>query len=360
MATGEEGDRLMDRLNEFRKCNPRIFDGEKAEHWIVEKWLMHMEKLFYDTFVEKRDKVWLATHHLDGEAYRWWMDIQDNSNIDLSAITWKRFKELLLAAYFPESVKRQMERDLHNLCQGDRTMAEYEQEFSQLLHYVPFVVRDDEDKAHIFEMVLRPSIFRFVQSSNLQTYLDVVNRALIVERGAADVQEQREGLDKGKDRFVVVFIDDIYVYSQSDEDHEEHLRPDGNVITYASRQLKDYERNYPTHDLELAANELNLRQRRWLELLKDYDLTILYHPGKANVVADALSRKSTENLAMIKEKKVYDVELQKIWAKMVDDYTGDFHVDDKGLFCFHDRICVPAESGIKEDILFEAHRASSV
>ncbi|GJU68348.1 putative reverse transcriptase domain-containing protein [Tanacetum coccineum] len=57
------------------------------------------------------------------------------------------------------------------------------------------------------------------------------------------------------------------------------------VIAYASRQLNPNEENYTTHDLELGA-ELNMRQRRWLELLADYDCEIHYHPGKENVVAD--------------------------------------------------------------------------
>nr|GFB54832.1 putative reverse transcriptase domain-containing protein [Tanacetum cinerariifolium] len=80
------------------------------------------------------------------------------------------------------------------------------------------------------------------------------------------------------------------------------------VISYASRQLKIHEKNYTTHDLELVLilalhegsedfiKELNMRQRRWLELLSDYDCEICYHPGKANVVADALSGKEQEPL----------------------------------------------------------------
>ncbi|KAA0054781.1 ty3-gypsy retrotransposon protein [Cucumis melo var. makuwa] len=109
------------------------------------------------------------------------------------------------------------------------------------------------------------------------------------------------------------------------------LMQQGKVVAYASRQLKSHEQNYRTHDLELAAvvfalkisrhylygekiqiftdhkslkyfftqKELNMRQRRWLELVKDYDCEILYHPGKANVVADALNRKVSHSAALI-------------------------------------------------------------
>ncbi|RHN78856.1 putative nucleotidyltransferase, Ribonuclease H [Medicago truncatula] len=109
------------------------------------------------------------------------------------------------------------------------------------------------------------------------------------------------------------------------------LMQEGKVVAYASRQLRVHEKNYPTHDLELAAvffvlkiwrhylygsrfevfsdhkslkylfdqKELNMRQRRWLELLKDYDFGLNYHPGKVNVVADALSRKTLHMSAIM-------------------------------------------------------------
>ena len=109
----------------------------------------------------------------------------------------------------------------------------------------------------------------------------------------------------------------------------------GRVVAYTSRKLKKHEQNYPTHDLEMDAvifalkiwkhylygmtceilidhkslkyifqqRDMNLRQRRWLELLKDYDCDILYHSGKANMVADALSKKSSGSLAHINVEK---------------------------------------------------------
>ncbi|GKC68044.1 putative reverse transcriptase domain-containing protein [Tanacetum coccineum] len=69
------------------------------------------------------------------------------------------------------------------------------------------------------------------------------------------------------------------------------------VIAYASRKHNIHEKNYSTHYLELGAiKELNIRQHCWLELLNDYDCEIRYHPRKANVMADALSRKEREPL----------------------------------------------------------------
>ncbi|KAA3474695.1 DNA/RNA polymerases superfamily protein [Gossypium australe] len=78
------------------------------------------------------------------------------------------------------------------------------------------------------------------------------------------------------------------------------LMQDGKVVAYASRQLKPHECNYLTRDMELATvKELNFRQRRWIELLKNYDCIIEYHPDKSNVMANALSRRSMTKLKVM-------------------------------------------------------------
>jgi len=127
------------------------------------------------------------------------------------------------------------------------------------------------------------------------------------------------------------------------------LMQHGKVIVYASRQLKAHEINYSVYDLELAAvvfalrvwrhylyrsrvqiftdhkslrylmtqKELNMRQRRWVELIKDYDCVIDYHPRRANVVADALSRKVKTTDAQSEDwDEIELLELRKIDAQI--------------------------------------------
>jgi hypothetical protein len=190
------------------------------------------------------------------------------------------------------------------------------------------------------------------------------------------------------------------------------LMQNGKVVAYASRQLKSYELNYPTHDLELATivfalkiwrhylyeekceiftdhkslkylftqKELNLRQRQWLDLIKDYDCVISYHLGKANVVADALSRKSRSEITCLKalphnlrmdiEKLDMEIVIGEVQALMVklevkstlledirmtqekdeeinrikerasEGRALGFGVTPDGLFRFHNRVCV--------------------
>ncbi|XLU29618.1 hypothetical protein S245_065684, partial [Arachis hypogaea] len=200
------------------------------------------------------------------------------------------------------------------------------------------------------------------------------------------------------------------------------------VVAYASRQLRPHERNYPTHDLELAAvvfalkiwrhylygvkfqvfsdhkslkylfeqKELNMRQRRWMELLKDYDFELNYHPGKANVVADALSRKSLcAAWMMLREEELLrafqglklgireefgtlclsqlqissdfkaelikahqnDQELYKILPAIEKGKQWRVSEDRDGLWRFKGRIIVPDVGDLRHNILEEAHKS---
>ncbi|GJR33795.1 putative nucleotidyltransferase, ribonuclease H [Tanacetum coccineum] len=115
--------------------------------------------------------------------------------------------------------------------------------------------------------------------------------------------------------------------------------------------------------------ELNMRQRRWLELLKDYDTNIQYHPGKANVVADALSRKSgmiacfdskSFVILEIKEAQRDDGELWAIVQNVEDGKHTEFSIDEDGVVWFEDRLCVPNDQALAEMVKIEHQMASGL
>ncbi|KAI3667768.1 hypothetical protein L6452_42837 [Arctium lappa] len=118
--------------------------------------------------------------------------------------------------------------------------------------------------------------------------------------------------------------------------------------------------------------EVNMRQRRWLELLKDYDYDLLYHPGKANVVADALSRRSHDGsvklsltrinvvsslLENIKTCQVEALKEENLKSEIMVKQRETLTEDNRGLKLFQGRISVPKLGGNRELLLVEAYKS---
>ncbi|XP_026383992.1 uncharacterized protein LOC113279511 [Papaver somniferum] len=262
--TGE--DRYRKVQFQFKKLNPKEFSGKYDSPMIAHEWKDEMVKNFraigpsyIEVFKQK-----LATFQLTGDAHTWWTS--DSHGLDHSTMTWTDF--------------------IHS---GRK------------------------------RGTLKLSIADFERASvNLKTNLTLAPILTLPEEGKELV---------------------VYTYA-SLLGLGFLLMQEGKVIAPASRKLRVHEKNYPTHDLELAAiifslklwrhylygerfeiftdhkslkylfsqKDLNMRQRRWMVLINDYTFGLQYHPSKANVVVDALSRKPRGLLSsmMVEEWKMLE------------------------------------------------------
>nr|ABA98544.1 retrotransposon protein, putative, Ty3-gypsy subclass [Oryza sativa Japonica Group] len=171
------------------------------------------------------------------------------------------------------------------------------------------------------------------------------------------------------------------------------LMQEGRVVAFASRNRCEVYTDHKSLKYIFTQPDLNLRQRRWLELIKDYDMSIHYHPGKANVVADALSRKSycnalcTEGMCkelqqelerlnmgivehgfvaalearptlvdQVRAAQVNDPEIAELKKNMRVRKARDILEDEHGMIWMGERLCVPDDKELNDLILTEAHQ----
>ncbi|KAK2450171.1 hypothetical protein QL285_009303 [Trifolium repens] len=596
-------------LSSFNHQTPPKFNGEGGPE-TADLWLQSVERIFGAIRCPEGEKVVLATYQLLGGSEYWWRNtrlIMENVHEELS---WENFRRRFLAKYFPETARERYGEEFLRLRQADMNVEAYAKKFESLSRFFRFF-RDGKSRLCVdYRKLNKVTIKNRYPLPRIDDLMDQLRGASVFSKidlksGYHQIRVRDEDIQKTAfrtryghyeflvipfgvtnapaifmayinrifhsflDKFVVVFIDDILVYSKNEEEHVEHLRlvlqvlresklyanPSkcefwleevnflGHVISregiavdpakidtvlswkqpqtvtdvrsfvglagyyrrfiegfakivapmtqltrkdqpfawtekcessfqllkerlttspvlvlpqsdepyevycdashqglgcvlmqhkravaYASRQLKVHEKNYPTHDLELAAvvfalkiwrhhlygctfvvfsdhkslkylfdqKELNMRQRRWMETLKDFDFTLEYHPGKANVVADALSRKRVtvcsaqmaSQQELLREFRDLHLEVEFALGNMrlgmitissgllediancqddrflmekraliVRETNRDFKVGSDNILRCQGRVCVPEARDLRNTILGEAHKS---
>ncbi|GJW34006.1 putative reverse transcriptase domain-containing protein [Tanacetum coccineum] len=375
---------------EFISCQPFNFKGSEGAVGLI-RWFERTESVFSRSNCTEDYKVKFATGTLTKEALSWWNYFAQPIRIEEAyKITWVEFKKLLIKKYCPRTEVQKMEDEFYHLTVKGDDLKTYVRRFQELATICPTMVFiKDFSKIAKYLTELTQKNKKYIWGENQESAFQLLKQKLCEAPILA--------LLEGNDDFVVYC-------NASHQGLGAVLMQREKVIAYASRQLKPNEENYTTHDLKLGAvvfalkiwrhylygtkctvftdhkslqhildqKELNMRQRRWLELLADYDCEIRYHPGKENVVADALSRKErikplrVRSLVMTIHPKLPSQILQaknealkeeNIKAKNLQGMDKAFEIRPDGTRCIKNRSWLPLFGNLRDLIMLESHKS---
>ncbi|KAL5564366.1 hypothetical protein UlMin_027530 [Ulmus minor] len=309
--------------------------------------------------------------------------------------------------YYNQAAMRAKQKEFLNLKQGNMTVIEAVTKFEQLARLCPSLVATEEERTQKMMDMFFPDIALAIESGGSLpiSVAECVERALRVEYRLAQLKEERarkfearksQGKEGGGARTQRFHQGSKYLASVVDTTKEEKAKLEDipivrNFVDVFPEELPGLPPNRViSFEIELLlgtapvskapyrmAPDLNVRQRRWLELVKDYDCEILYHPGKANRVADALSQKSTTTLMSIQalphplQKEINSLELEfiteqvsaltlqptifecmqgaqeldptlhRIREEVKEGKNTEFNLSSDGILNFRGRVCVP-------------------
>ncbi|XP_027911491.1 uncharacterized protein LOC114170204 [Vigna unguiculata] len=321
-----------------------------------------MERIFNAKMCREERKLAFAVYMLTREAKHWWASMKSIMQEKQEPVTWEAFRRKFLFEYFRDSVTYAKEVELLQLTHGNKSVAEYAERFKHLGRF--YTMPLDE-------------VWRCIKSGSS----DKVGTSQVSSKDQKlrGCEESFQELKKRLTSAPMLVIPDVGKPCEGNK-----------AVTYDSRQLKVHEKNYPTHDMKTAT------LRRWIKFLKDYDFEILYHLGKANVVADALSKKtvhaahlmikelellerfkdmklqvelvsefircsalaiSSDFLNLVNEKQLVDANLKGVRELLGSDEAKKFALGSDNVLRFRGRVCVPEDAKVKRLILKEGHKS---
>nr|GEV32392.1 putative reverse transcriptase domain-containing protein [Tanacetum cinerariifolium] len=311
-------------------------------------------------------------------------------------VTWADFKKLFLLQFFPRAEQERLKREYHSICQTntetstEQRSGDWHQPTSQQNSHRSHGQHNDRHGSD------RRGGSDNHRSSN-NNYSGSNNRQRSVDRHQPTSQQSshrshgqnndRHGSDRRGGN-------DNHRGSNNNNNNYSSSNKREKVISYASRQLKIHEKNYTTHALELGAivfalkiwrhyfygtkctvftdhkslqhildqKELNMRQRQWLELLSDYNCDIRYHPGKTNVVTDALSRKEREH--QDPDLSFQHIKKEDVGGMLVENAKNPEAIREQklepradGTQCLNGRSWLPCYGDLQTVIMHESHKS---